>query len=280
MGFQHEFATARHQQTDGKCERAIKTLKTTLRAFIDHEGKGWLDCLPFLEFQWNNTPRAIYDQLTPFEVDLGRSVATPGFKISPALLQVMKAPDRKEFQELNHRMQQITTIVRDRIARAQDNYARYYDRGRIPIKYAKGDLVELNRAGIDVEVDRAKGSKLSAIWIGPFPVIKAGPHPDTYELDIGPTKLSGLWPYFHVNVLRPYVKPSHPHRRNIAPPPIEVEGVPEYQIEAIQDERILRGKRQFLVKWTGYPQPTWEPASLLRNAEALDRWRREHPPVR
>lgn len=41
----------------------------------------------------------------------------------------------------------------------------------------------------------------------------------------------------------------------------------EYQVEDILDVRVVRNKRQFLVKWEGYPiqEATWEPESNLVN---------------
>lgn len=46
----------------------------------------------------------------------------------------------------------------------------------------------------------------------------------------------------------------------------------EYQIESIQDQRKVRGRQQYLVKWAGYDDPTWEPAEYLAETEALQRW--------
>jgi hypothetical protein len=47
----------------------------------------------------------------------------------------------------------------------------------------------------------------------------------------------------------------------------------EYTVEKILDWKTVGGKDKFLIKWKGYPKPTWEPASNLNDSareEALD----------
>ena len=44
MKVQTAMATARHQQTNGQAEHAVKMTKTCLRAFVDYKGKNWEDC--------------------------------------------------------------------------------------------------------------------------------------------------------------------------------------------------------------------------------------------
>jgi hypothetical protein len=53
----------------------------------------------------------------------------------------------------------------------------------------------------------------------------------------------------------------------------------EYEIEKILDEKTVRGRggprKKFLVKWTGYAQPTWEPKDAFKDTAALDAWEAE-----
>ena len=41
----------------------------------------------------------------------------------------------------------------------------------------------------------------------------------------------------------------------------------EYDVERILGKRIKKRRLQYLVKWIGYPQPTWEPVSGLTNCQ-------------
>jgi hypothetical protein len=68
---------------------------------------------------------------------------------------------------------------------------------------------------------------------------------------------------------------SHP-----PPPPVEIEGELEYEVEQILDSQLFRGKLQYLVKWVGYTEEhnTWEPAENLQHTqEAIDIFHRLHP---
>ena len=54
----------------------------------------------------------------------------------------------------------------------------------------------------------------------------------------------------------------------------------EYRVDRIADERTRRGELQYLVYWTGYSEPTWQPSNNLRETEALDDWLAYTAPVR
>ena len=68
------------------------------------------------------------------------------------------------------------------------------------------------------------------------------------------------------------------------PPPIEVDGVEEFEVEDILDSRLDnrgggRGSRlKYTVKWAGYDQPTEEPAEYVANAsEVVANFHRRYP---
>ena len=69
---------------------------------------------------------------------------------------------------------------------------------------------------------------------------------------------------------------------DVRPLPIEQEGTPEWEVEHIEDERVVGPKRtkEYLVKWAGYgdDERTWEPVENLEHAQSvlLD-WITKHP---
>ena len=54
----------------------------------------------------------------------------------------------------------------------------------------------------------------------------------------------------------------------IPPPvlPVVVDGEEEWELEEILDSRRTQRRLQYLVKWQGYAEPTWEPEEYLAEA--------------
>ncbi|KAK6495965.1 hypothetical protein TWF481_003010 [Arthrobotrys musiformis] len=51
----------------------------------------------------------------------------------------------------------------------------------------------------------------------------------------------------------------------------------EYEVERVEGYRVRRGREEYLVKWTGYDDRTWEPVGNLKNAPlALDEYIQRH----
>ena len=110
-------------------------------------------------------------------------------------------------------------------------------------------------------------------WLGPFKILeRIGPV--AYRLDLPPT--SRAHSVFHVSALRRY-NAAADGRIIPPPPPVQIADQPEFEVEAIVDQRQRRNQLQYLVKWKGYPdhENTWEPLDHLDNAhEALEVFRR------
>jgi hypothetical protein len=107
---------------------------------------------------------------------------------------------------------------------------------------------------------------MSPLCEGPFK-IEETMGPVTYKL-----KLPHQWKIhnvFHGKLLTPY-RETDVHGKNFPePPPDLIEGEDEYEVDSIRDHR-KRGKgQQYLVKWKGYPDETWEPEANLKNASEV-----------
>jgi len=65
----------------------------------------------------------------------------------------------------------------------------------------------------------------------------------------------------------------------VTPPPLPVivEGEEEWEVEEILDSRRIRGRLQYLVKWTEFADPTWEPEENLTEVEAIDNYHERYP---
>jgi len=74
---------------------------------------------------------------------------------------------------------------------------------------------------------------------------------------------------FHISLLEPYNDNKFSSQRAQPPPPIIIEGEPEYELEQIIDSRLHYGKLQYRAKWTGYPpehDKVWYPHEDFQNA--------------
>ena len=68
-------------------------------------------------------------------------------------------------------------------------------------------------------------------------------------------------PVFNVAAVRHFVEDTSLRGNREKPPEpiLDLDGNERYFVEEILSERQHRGRRQFLVKWIGYDEPTWEP---------------------
>jgi len=158
------------------------------------------------------------------------------------------------------------------MAYAQQRQQEIHDRHRDPAPaYRVGDRVWLDMRNVRLPEGRKRKFTRLHEQFRVTEVIGNG----SYRLDIP----GGMYNGFNSNLLRPVAQDPFPSQEqdDVQPDPIEVEGEMEYGIEAITDTRVKRGrgrggplKREFLVKWEGYAEPTWEPIETLRDTAALD----------
>ena len=130
--------------------------------------------------------------------------------------------------------------------------------------YQVGDYVLLSNEHMPVP-GQGIIRKLRAIWDGPYKIVARVGEVD-YKLALPPTMR--IHPVFHVSRLKPYHAPDrrYPDRQSAPVPPVVVQGEEEYQVEALMGDRQRGRRKQFLVKWLGYPSSdnTWEYEDDLR----------------
>jgi hypothetical protein len=89
----------------------------------------------------------------------------------------------------------------------------------------------------------------------------------SYELDTPP----GVHNVFHSRLLRPVKEKTLPGQvvTNAHLLTQMIDGDLEYTVNKILDEKGKGSRARYLVKWTGYQEPTWEPKSALQETVAL-----------
>jgi len=117
--------------------------------------------------------------------------------------------------------------------------------------------------------------KLSEKNLGPYTIIaQVGSLSFTLRL---PDSMRAVHPVFHVSQLEPAIPNTIPDRIQPPPPPVEIDGEPEFEISEILDSKVDRRRRSckllYLVHWSGYEgtdeETSWLLATELGNATEL-----------
>lgn len=223
LGIELCFSTAYHPESDGQTERTNQSLEQYLRMYLNYKQDDWVRLLPLAEFAYNNMPHSA-TTVSPFFANKGyhpRSIFTP------ADTQVHSPAARNNvagLADLHDHLQEQMTI-------AASAAAHFYNRRRSPAPdFKNGQLVWLDARNIKTTRPM---KKLDLQYLGPFPIIEKV-SPLAYRLEL-PSSMGHIHNVFHVRLLERYDKNTIPGRTQPPPPPIEIEGDLEYEIEDILD---------------------------------------------
>lgn len=165
------------------------------------------------------------------------------------------------------------------LTKAAEDMKRFYDcHAEKLIEFKAEDKVFLDRHHLKT-IRPTK--KLDNKWFRPFDVLeKIGA--SVYKLRIPRDwRNKDVHPVFNKVLLKPAVEPEfESQRREPLPPPVLINDKEEYKVAEILDSQVYgRWKKlQYLVKWVGYEDPTWEPAVNVENAkEVVEEFHKKHP---
>ena len=163
LGTKLRLTFAYHPQTDGQTERTIQSLEDLLRACVLEQGVNWVECLPLIEFTYNNSFHSSIG-MAPFEALYGRRCRTPlcWFESGESALL---GPD--VVQETTKKVK----MIQEKMRASQSRQKSYHDKRRKDIEFQVGDHVFL-RVNPVTGVGRAlKCRKLTPRFVGPFEII-------------------------------------------------------------------------------------------------------------
>ena len=252
LGVQLDFSTANHPQTDGITERVHRTIGQILRSVVNHRQNNWEELLHLTEFAYNDMVQGSTCE-TPFFLNAGFHPSS----VTDMLLKDMPSTAARPWLEQQQAALQIAKdCIHDAILK-QEHYANQSRRDR---RFKVGDKVLVHRDFMSTPVSRDQPcAKFKPRWFGPFKVLR----------DLGSTVLLKLpaacraHPVFNTAACKLYNEDAI----NSAPPPpspiIDRDGNERFIVESILSQRLFRRQKQFLVKWKGYKEPTWEPVGHL-----------------
>ncbi|CDO76909.1 hypothetical protein BN946_scf184594.g16 [Trametes cinnabarina] len=258
------FTSGYHPEGDGQTERVNQTLKQYLRVYTNYQQDNWSQLLPLTELAYNNALN-VTTGISPFFANKGYN---PTISVHPE--RDLTSACAHEFAV---DLDKLHSILRQQIAEAQVWYQVQADKHHLPAPDFKvGDQVY-------VRVEHIRTTrpfkKLSEKFLGSFPIImQAGTHSFTLQL---PESMRAVHPIFHVSQLEPATPNTIPGRVQPPPPPVLIDGEPEYEIAEILDSKIDQRRRScqllYLVRWAGYEgtnkETSWILATELRNAQEL-----------
>ncbi|KAI0997797.1 hypothetical protein K3495_g10390, partial [Podosphaera aphanis] len=257
LGITHKLSTSYHPQTDGQTERANKSLEIYLRHYVNHHQDDWVKHLSLAEFCCNNHVNASTG-ITPFFASFGHN---PRLDFRPE----SNNPEPRQVPQFITRMQNIVKFCSKHITLAQAHQSTYANEKRLPApRYEVGDMVYLSLKNL---ASTRPTKKLDHVRAGPWKITKIK-SPLVVKLDL-PSQLR-IDNNFHVSLLRPAYS-CFPSQKQTEPQPLdpEVFGPDIYEVEAILDSRIRRKKVQYLVRWSGNGETTWEPPEHLGGCQEL-----------
>jgi hypothetical protein len=273
VGIEQRLSTAFHPQTDGATERMNQEVQAYLRAFVTYAQYDWHKLLPTAMVAINGKDSSL--GISPFFL-------THGYHPEP-IQQVVEdqdaSPPARAAEEFVKRLHLAEEFAQAAMASAQQRMEDQANKKRSQAySFKKGDFVWLNLRNIKTP---QASRKLS--WINAKYKVMEVPSPHTVVLDV-PT---GIFPKFHIDLLKKAGTDPLPSQTqdDTQPPPLVPEtstGAAEYEVESILFARKKpRGRgfrREVLVKWTGYHEPTWEPRAELEDTTALETFERSFGP--
>lgn len=255
-------STAFHPQTDGQTERLNQLLEHYLRVFCNEDQSDWVAKLPLAQFVYNTSHHSSINTTPSFAL-MGYHPQGP-FDVKPTHHQrrsySVAAKQRAEQLEADRKK------LRATLAHSQELYKKYYDKGRKPMTFQKGDWVLLSAKNIH---QKRPSKKLSNKYLGPFRVVRSiAKHGLAYELDL-PTSMR-IHNVFPVSLLEPYKGREGEDPSTLQDAPIMPDEV-SYEVEMILDHKGTGKNRWFYVRWKGYPpsEDSWEPRSAFDDGDMI-----------
>ena len=268
-GVQRRLSSGYHPQTDGSTERMNATIEAYLRSFVSWRQDDWKENLGMAKIAIT-ARQSQSTRMSPFFLQ-------HGYDVDPIQIAVRYGPEKqlgqqakedyKKAEEIIQRLRQSIALAQAMIGEAQETQEQQANKHRKQSPQLRvGDKVWLKLDGHF----RTKRPNRKLDWKNLKYTVLELVGPNAVKLNTP----GRIHPVFNVNKLRLAATdplPSQP-LDDAEPEPIEIEGEEEYLVEEIVEERKRRNRKEYLVKWLGYQEPTWEPQENVEDTEALDIW--------
>ena len=263
LGTKFNMSTANHPQTDGQTEKANMTIEDMIRAYVSPHHDDWDEFLPHVVFAYNDSKHASTGQ-TPFQLTMGRHPNSP---LTMSMASTEGAPLDRSDPAWAKEMSAGVKRAKECLKLAQERQRRYANKGRIDLRFERGDKVMVEGDCLRLPGAAGAKQKFASRYYGPYEV-QAVVSDVAYKLRFPHTVHAHN--VVHVSKLKAHVDgqdlfPDRPEY--VPPPPPEViEGEEHFVVEAFRQHRRYHNTLQYLVKWKGHPESenSYEPAWKLK----------------
>ena len=243
LGTKRQLSAADHPQTDGQTEIYNQYLQRRLRPFISHYQDDWSEFLPIMDYAQMALPHESLGGLSPFEVVHGYTPRVDwNWKDLPDSATPTDKLNTQQALDYANRLRDAWTTAQSSLQRAQAKMAQSYNRSRREVDFTTDDLVWLDMRYF---TSTRPSKKLDFPTNGPFRVIeKVG---SSYRLELPASmKVHNVFP---AAKLRKHPNDPLPGQTSPPPPPINITGDDEWEIEDILACRKQRNSLSYRVSW-------------------------------
>jgi len=177
---------------------------------------------------------------------------------------IRKKGKNEKAEEFARKMKERHKEARAALVKSQEEMKRQADRSRKEVEeYRVGDKVLISTKDFLMELMKRVTKKLTEKFIELY-VVRKIVSENAVELELPAL----LRIHLVVNIRRIVKYREQVEKQKKIPPPVEVAGKKEYEVEKILDRQDKRGKMKYLVKWKGYTaeENMWERIKNLKNA--------------
>ena len=266
-GIQMRLSTAYHPQTNGLVERTNEVVETALRHYVSANHDDWHSYLPLVEFALNSAYHKSLE-CTPFQMNRMTIPKNP-FDV------LIKPGSKDSIHTTAARWMGVSQLQAENGIRTMAQAHSQFDWARKCVHIAKmkmkeqhdkkltanhlyepGDRVWFNIRNLKLKHPSTR-LKFLPKFMGPLLILEVVGR-SAVRLDF-PTGMQ-----IHPTVSTSLVKPFHP-RTDHQLPPVNIEGIEEFEVTDIISHNILKSKRkdglnliEFLVRWKGSYEDSWE----------------------